>query len=482
MVVALAVTVLLGWSSCSSPKSHAPKLHKGKVIIAGHIQHFKGASRVISVQGEKLIGSIDKVDIIDSLGNFRMTFNSLYPKVVFINYENGLEALFTRPSDSLFVELDAQYFRKTEHPECRVSGPNARLSNEIQKYIRFSNHFENSLYQENEMKLPVPQFLKILKLKIQKGDSLIRVFDKTNQPGKKFNIWAKSNNLYGIANLLVYYMAYRQWHHIPYQHFNDLYDTILFPADNDKALISSLYIFYLYQYAQYQYMHLPEVSKLFKENKAADAMAIAIKTLLKNEKPGLSRDIMYYKLLANLHKPFLELMQRPDIYKGNKVLYAEMEQLYQQYSKPQYKMASFNKFTKKEEQITGNFMAQILKKYRGKVIYMDFWETYCGPCMYEFLYTHDLHNKFKGKQIAFVNVCMNSDMTNWKKKIKNMKITGDNYFLNSDQSKIFNSKQGVHSFPTYFIIDKNGYIVDRTAPRPSSKKTLYNELDKYLKQ
>lgn len=485
MVITLAVMFLMIWTSCSSPKIPKIELHKGKVIIAGHIDKPHNASLVISLNGGKLLGSIRKAAIIDSAGNFRFTFDLLSPQVVILSYENGVAYVFVKPSDSLYIKLNFQDFRKEDHPNFQIEGPTAQISKEIQNYRRFSVKFKESVYyDENEMKLPVDRFLQALKLKIQKGDSLIRIFEKAHHPGKEFGIWAKNDNLYSIANLLVYYMAYRQWHHIPYKHFDNLYDTKIFPVDNDQAIIANLYLHYLYEYVQYRYLALPEVEKLYNEHKDTASVALALSHVLSDEKPGLSRDIMYYKLLLsrkNNPKLFLALMQRPDLYKGNKLLFAEVEEIYKQYMNPEYKTAYFNKFTKKEQMIMGDFLPQLLKKYRGKVIYIDFWEVYCGPCMAEFPYAYELNNKYKGKSVAFVNVCMNSNMNDWTKKIKDMKITGDNYFLNMNQSKIFRSKQKIQGFPTYFIINKNGYIVDHHAPRPSSGKALTDELNKYLK-
>ena len=443
----------------------------------------KDDPNIISLDGGVIL-NVHKNSIIDSNGNFKFKFDALTQEELMLSYSNGVAVFIAGPSDSLFIRLKADDFEKENYPDFEITGPTAKLSKTIQRFRNFSMPLADNISNDNDVKLPPKEFLATLQPKINKGDSLIRVFAEKNHPPELFFRFAKNDYFYNIANQLVYYMAYRLWHHIPYKYYPDLYDTKMFPVDNDQAIISPGYEDHLNQYVQYRYLSGDStVSKLWKEKKETEAFALALQNVLKNEKPGLSRDIMYYELLNsrnNNPKTFIALMNRKDIYKGNPVLYEVLLNEKKQLEKPDYAIVNLNNFTKKERNITNNFFPGLLKKYSGKVIYIDFWEVYCAPCLFEFSYAHKLHDVYKGKPVAFVNVCMNSTIEQWRQKIKDLKITGDNYYLNSDQSNIIKDKLHVHSFPTYFLIDKNGNIIDTHPPHPSSGKTLTTMLDKYI--
>ena len=44
----------------------------------------------------------------------------------------------------------------------------------------------------------------------------------------------------------------------------------------------------------------------------------------------------------------------------------------------------------------------IIAKYEGEVIYLDFWASWCGPCKKEMPYSHKLQQTFLGKDVVFV--------------------------------------------------------------------------------
>ncbi len=65
--------------------------------------------------------------------------------------------------------------------------------------------------------------------------------------------------------------------------------------------------------------------------------------------------------------------------------------------------------------------------------------------------------------------------------IKENHIKGDNYFFNADETAILREESKFQGYPTYMIIDKDGIIIDRNAPRPSSEKEIKERLNRLLK-
>ena len=126
---------------------------------------------------------------------------------------------------------------------------------------------------------------------------------------------------------------------------------------------------------------------------------------------------------------------------------------------------------------------KIIEPYKGKVIYVDFWGTWCGPCEEQMKYVKDVKKKMENKDVVFLYFADNSPDQTWKNFIKKYDLTGDNvvhYNLPNNQQIILNAYMKVNSFPSYFIIDKEGEVVDMKAPRPIETETLVATLNEWL--
>ncbi|MDR6782203.1 thiol-disulfide isomerase/thioredoxin [Pedobacter africanus] len=116
-----------------------------------------------------------------------------------------------------------------------------------------------------------------------------------------------------------------------------------------------------------------------------------------------------------------------------------------------------------------------LKDFAGKVIYMDFWASWCSPCRYEMKNgSPKLHEKFKdNKDVVFLYISLDSKIDAWKKAIADDKIEGIHLLsqaktgVDSAVGKAFN----ISGIPRYVIIGRDGKIFDNDAPRPSQDVT-----------
>jgi len=118
------------------------------------------------------------------------------------------------------------------------------------------------------------------------------------------------------------------------------------------------------------------------------------------------------------------------------------------------------------------FIDEIIANANGKVIYIDNWATWCGPCKSEFKNASPkLHEKFKN-DVEFVYLCHNSKEANYVPSILKYQVTGKHYFLEDRQSRSIAEQINLEGFPTYTIINKKGEIIlSDYIHRPSYPKT-----------
>ena len=122
-----------------------------------------------------------------------------------------------------------------------------------------------------------------------------------------------------------------------------------------------------------------------------------------------------------------------------------------------------------------------MEDFKGKVVYVDFWASWCGPCRGQMPFSRQLHDKLSDKQkkqIVFLYISIDANEEAWRKAIVDLQIEGVNVISpgnwNSDVCKYYQ----INSIPRYMIINKKGDVVEFNAKRPSDE-TLLDSLLQY---
>jgi thiol-disulfide isomerase/thioredoxin len=97
--------------------------------------------------------------------------------------------------------------------------------------------------------------------------------------------------------------------------------------------------------------------------------------------------------------------------------------------------------------------------FAGKVVILDFWATWCGPCRMEIPGFIELQKQYADKGLVVVGVSLDQDGASVVKSF--MDKTGINYPVVLGDETIVNAFGGVEGIPTTFIIDRDGRIVGK---------------------
>ncbi|MCO5260007.1 MAG: AhpC/TSA family protein [Crocinitomicaceae bacterium] len=119
-----------------------------------------------------------------------------------------------------------------------------------------------------------------------------------------------------------------------------------------------------------------------------------------------------------------------------------------------------------------------LSDLRGKVVLLDFWASWCGPCRRENPNVVAVYKKYKDKGFTVMNVSLDDNLDNWKRAIEQDGLIWPNHV--SDLNK-WNSAVGriyqVNSIPFAVLIDKEGKIIDTNLRGPALEEAVSRLLD-----
>ena len=495
-----------------TPVLEKPEFKNGTAVLKGHIADYKPD---MNLKGRAwnfnlLNGGTEEYNItVQPDGDFTLEVPLYYSTSLNIssNFMNGL--IYLKPGETTSVEINmpeicrSQSKKQKDKPSLGekyyFTGALAALNNEsCNSSLRFVSVSPKS--QEDYMQMfsdistmNANQFKAYWMDRYQKEKAVLDSHTELSDAYRTLlhNSLKKdlAEQLLGISGMMEY--AYRTVNQIPRDSVIpkdkkvipaiEYYDFIPELISNDPYLLYDGSFTYLISYLQYTNFTGEDRAA---GEKAPDNTADLIKVMGTDN--GILFDLLAAQRLSQPIKEFRPLSDE-EIAQAGKISPVIQEALTQMNNKVKQTIEE----NKKKSGYTVNrvniadipaeeLFNAITTPYRGKVVFVDFWATWCGPCKAAMRASEPVKKDFAGKDIVFLYLAgENSPKGTWEQMIPDIK--GEHYRMTDAQWTYICNKFGVQGVPSYMIIAKDGtptHFQVGFMGADKMKEMLMKELDK----
>ncbi len=114
--------------------------------------------------------------------------------------------------------------------------------------------------------------------------------------------------------------------------------------------------------------------------------------------------------------------------------------------------------------------------YKDKLVLVDFWASWCKPCIENFPLLKKIEVKFKNKKFKIISVSLDENLKKWKRGIVNSELTWENISDLKAWDGLVAKFLNITSIPRYILIGRDGYIIDNDVKEEEIEKVILDNL------
>lgn len=426
------------------------QLNNKLVILSGYVKHFNNQIQIEDMSEMKslTLPNLERIGTLDSNNHFLISFELKKPGY----FRLGRNILYLSPGDSLEMNINWIW---QDSSEFKGKGKQA---NEYLKFLPFpkaGSFLEGGYKLEKTLNQIVEKIFKT-------ADHSISYLNKTTNVSDEFKFLEITRINANVLNSLIMIKEY-----YPYNRENK--DSLKKFMEDYEKIVSP----YIKLYSKRVEIN-PDYLQLVVYRQIISSILIHQVTNKNNK-----RIVMDWIRAAELVQKFKSIDNKQNISLYEKEIKA--------ISCEKYRTAVINTFEELMKFRNGDSAVDFemlnidknsirLSSFKGKVIYIDLWATWCGPCIEELPYLDSLKANYKNnQQIIFIALSIDDDGDKWMRNISNRNETNNQYLI--DRAKL--EGYSVTQIPRVIIIDKDFKIAVMHGDLPSSKN-LYAYLNKLL--
>lgn len=414
---------------------------------------------------------------VDDQGRFAFAVNMEVPQEVTIHYARNMATIYLEPGDSLHINADANAFQYSMRFFGQGAPNNTFLARYNKQFPYVDEPFKMQQFKKNilwykvhedeakKMNALAPTQYKELRRKLKQQrhlylESYEKQFGLVSDQFRQY-ITAEINYEWSYK-MLLYGYAFGNKHKIDGEFFNFMRDVTI----NNPQLGSKMYRRYLIGFINY--MHDQEKGS---GNPFVEQYNLAGKILSGQPKYWTQSNI----LITAIKKKHLEdILESYSAYLSECPDYGMSTKLIEAYQKTASRAVGSTAPNFTLNDLDGNSVS--LSDYRGKIVYLDFWATWCRPCLQKMSKMKPFIQEMKNNdQIVFLQVSLDRQETTWKGTVEVNSFGGVHLIAENDVDSEVTKAYNVRALPESFIIDRNG----KFSPKPASLQL--KELEELLK-
>lgn len=448
--------------------SKGPFKENGKFTITGNIKNYIPGDnngfitfRTYDVMGYNKDTSVQ----INAKGSFNCILNQSFEGDIGLIYKGDYITLYAIPFEKMIIEInDNQWSKKTQKTKAMTFQGEAALFSKwiIDFKYEFSKTPFNSEPDLGNNNISAKEFaVERIRRMLEELEFLAYYVKHTKIKNIKFQTWCRNDIIYRSGSEIVNFGFYgeinRSNTHI--QLINLLADI---PISNEGALNNSVYYNFLNS-LQGGFQIIVNVNPVYKDStrQMGNSGVPVVMQQINRYATGIAKELLYYDLT------FYRSKDKGSFYSlfSNKIKNSYLRKLFENGQNKANVFTSYN-FLERIKKYPGSEILieklGLISSRSERFIFMDFWGSWCGPCMKEMPLYPELIAKFSEKPIDFLFLAVDTQEDKIQEVKNKYGIKGRFISLTGNETKMLENTLQFSSYPRHFIVDSSGMVLSNS--------------------